>query len=36
MIKKAEEAATLAGKAEVQGMIGYMLATAQTSDNLHI
>lgn len=45
MIKKAEkllkegktdEAAKLAAKAEAQGMLGYMQATSQTSDNLHI
>jgi hypothetical protein len=33
---KAEEAAKLAGKAEAQGMLGYMQATSQNSDNLHI
>ena len=33
---KAEEAAKLAAKAEAQGMLGYMQATSQTSDNLHI
>jgi hypothetical protein len=36
MIKKAEEAAKLAAKAEEQGMLGYMRATSQTSDNFHI
>jgi len=45
MIKKAEkllkagkdeDAAKLAQMAEAQGMLGYMQATAQTSDNLHI
>ena len=45
MIKKAEkllkegkdeDAAKLAQAAEAQGMLGYMQATAQTSDNLHI
>ena len=33
---KAEEAAELAQQAEAQGMLGYMQATSQTSDNLHI
>jgi hypothetical protein len=33
---KTEEAAKLAGKAEAQGMLGYMQATSQNSDNLHI
>ena len=33
---KTEEAAKLAQQAEAQGMLGYMQATAQTSDNLHI
>ena len=33
---KTEEAAKLAQKAEAQGMLGYMQATSQTSDNLHI
>jgi len=33
---KDEDAAKLAQKAEAQGMLGYMQATAQTSDNLHI
>jgi hypothetical protein len=45
MIKKAEkllkegkdeEAAKLAQQAEAQGMLGYMQASSQTSDNLHI
>ena len=45
MIKKAEKllkdgdadkAAKLAEAAEAQGMLGYMQATSQTSDNLHI
>jgi len=45
MIKKAEallkkgktmEAAKMAEAAEAQGMLGYMQATSQTSDNLHI
>ena len=45
MIKKAEkllkegktkEAAKLAQQAEAQGMLGYMQATSQTKDNLHI
>jgi predicted small secreted protein len=45
MIKKAEkllkegktkEAAKLAQEAEAQGMLGYMQATSQTKDNLHI
>ena len=33
---KAEEAAKLAREAEAQGMLGYMQATSQTKDNLHI
>ena len=33
---KAEEAAKLAQEAEAQGMLGYMQATSQTKDNLHI
>jgi hypothetical protein len=33
---KTEEAAKMAAAAEVQGMLGYMQATSQTSDNLHI
>jgi hypothetical protein len=33
---KSEEAAKMAEMAEAQGMLGYMQATAQTSDNLHI
>jgi hypothetical protein len=33
---KTEEAAKLAQEAEAQGMLGYMQATSQTSDNLHI
>jgi len=45
MIKKAEallkegkneEAAKMAQAAEAQAMLGYMQATSQTSDNLHI
>ena len=45
MIKKAEqllqqgkneEAGKMATAAEAQGMLGYMQATSQTSDNLHI
>ena len=45
MIKKAEallkegktmEAAKMAEAAEAQGMLGYMQATGQTADNLHI
>jgi hypothetical protein len=45
MIKKAEqllkqgkneEAGKMAAAAEAQGMLGYMQATSQTSDNLHI
>lgn len=45
MIKKAEkllkagktkQAAILAQEAEAQGMLGYMQATSQTKDNLHI
>lgn len=45
MIKKAEkllkqgknkEAAKLAQEAEAQAMLGYMQATSQTKDNLHI
>ena len=45
MIKKAEkllkegktkEAAKLAQEAEAQGMLGYIQATSQTKDNLHI
>ena len=45
MIKKAEkllkagktkEAEKLAREAEAQGMLGYMQATSQTKDNLHI
>ncbi len=45
MIKKAEqllkegktaEAEKMAREAEAQGMLGYMQATSQTSDNLHI
>ena len=45
MIKKAEallkegktaEAEKLAREAEIQGMLGYMQATSQTQDNLHI
>lgn len=33
---KTEEAATMAQAAEVQAMLGYMQATSQNSDNLHI
>ena len=33
---KTEEAAEMAQAAEVQAMLGYMQATSQTSDNLHI
>ena len=33
---KTEEAAKMAEAAEVQAMLGYMQATSQTSDNLHI
>jgi len=33
---KTEEAAKLAEEAEAQGMLGYMQATSQSSDNLHI
>jgi hypothetical protein len=33
---KADEAAKVAEMAEAQGMLGYMQATSQTSDNLHI
>ena len=33
---KAEEAAKLAKEAEAQGMLGYIQATSQTKDNLHI
>lgn len=33
---KAEEAEKLAREAEAQGMLGYMQATSQTGDNLHI
>ena len=33
---KTEEAAKMAAAAEAQGMLGYMQATSQTSDNLHI
>lgn len=33
---KTEEAAKMAEAAEAQGMLGYMQATAQTADNLHI
>jgi hypothetical protein len=33
---KAEEATKIAQAAEAQGMLGYMQATSQTSDNLHI
>ena len=33
---KTEEAAKIAQAAEAQGMLGYMQATSQTSDNLHI
>ena len=33
---KTEEAAKMAEAAEAQAMLGYMQATSQTSDNLHI
>jgi hypothetical protein len=33
---KTEEAAKMAEAAEAQGMLGYMQATSQTADNLHI
>ena len=33
---KTEEAAKMAQAAEVQAMLGYMQATSQNSDNLHI
>jgi hypothetical protein len=33
---KAEEAKKVAEAAEAQGMLGFMQATSQTSDNLHI
>ena len=33
---KTEEAEKLAREAEAQGMLGYMQATSQTKDNLHI
>jgi len=33
---KAKEAAKIAQEAEAQGMLGYMQATSQTKDNLHI
>ena len=33
---KAMEAEKLAREAEAQGMLGYMQATSQTADNLHI
>ncbi len=33
---KAKKAAKLAQEAEAQGMLGYMQATSQTKDNLHI
>ena len=33
---KTEEAAKLAEEAEAQSMLGYMQATSQTLDNLHI
>jgi hypothetical protein len=33
---KTEEAAKMAESAEAQAMLGYMQATSQTSDNLHI
>jgi len=33
---KAKEAEKLAREAEAQGMLGYMQATSQTTDNLHI
>ena len=33
---KTEEAAKMAAEAEAQAMLGYMQATSQTADNLHI
>ena len=33
---KTEEATKMAEAAEAQGMLGYMQATSQTADNLHI
>ncbi len=33
---KSKEATKLAQEAEAQGMLGYMQATSQTSENLHI
>ncbi len=33
---KAKEAAKIAQEAEAQGMLGYMQATSQTKDKLHI
>ena len=33
---KYDEAAKMAEEAEVQAMLGYMQATSQTNDNLHI
>jgi hypothetical protein len=33
---KTKEAAKIAQEAEAQGMLGYMQATSQTKDNLHI
>ena len=33
---KADEAKKLAEEAELQGMLGYMQATSQNQDNLHI
>jgi len=33
---KAEDAEKMAAAAEAQGMLGYMQATSQTADNLHI
>ncbi len=33
---KSEEAEKVAREAEAQGMLGYMQATSQTKDNLHI
>ncbi len=33
---KAKEAAKMAQEAEAQGMLGYMQATSQTKDKLHI
>jgi hypothetical protein len=35
-IAAAKEAAKIAQEAEAQGMLGYMQATSQTKNNLHI